>query len=129
MKVEPTMPETEPAVIIEAAAIEPSSITIDGVREQVKWRIRTDEAFSDALFSEAIQVLLADDMATAKPVLFDYIDATIGFAELSTQSGMKEDMLREMFGPASDPRAGDLFRVLSLLQQHQGIQFEVSAAA
>ena len=124
MNAEVTMPETESAAIAQ-----PPSVTIDAVREQVKWRIRTDDAFSDALFSEAIQVLLADDMATAKSVLFDYIDATIGFAELSVQSGMEEDMLREMFGPAGDPRAGDLFRVLNLLQQHQGIQFEVSTAA
>lgn len=120
---EMTMPDAEPA------PIEPLPVTIDTVREQVKWRIRTDDAFSYALFSEAIQVLLADDMPTAKTVLYDYIDATIGFAELSIQSGMAIEMLRNMFGPAGDPRAADLFRVLSLLQQHQGIQFEVSTAA
>lgn len=118
-----TPPATEPA------PIDPAELTLDGVRERVKWRIRTDEAFGDALFSEAIQVLLADDMATARSVLSDYIDATIGFAELSNQSAIEEDMLREMFGPLGDPRAADLFRVIGLLQQHRGIQFEVSTAA
>ena len=123
------MPETEPAPITEPVTIAPPETPLDTLREQVKWRIRTDEAFSDALFSEAIQVLLADDIATAKSVLYDYIEATIGFAELSVQSSMAEQTLRHMFGPAGDPRAGELFRVLSLLQQHQGIQFEVSTAA
>jgi hypothetical protein len=126
---EVTMPQAEPAATPPQAAMEPAAVTIDTVRERVKWRIRSDDAFSDALFSEAIEVLLANDMSTAKTVLFDYIDATIGFDELSAQSGIAEDALREMFGPAGDPRAGDLFRVLNLLQQHQGIHFEVSTAA
>lgn len=123
-----TLSATEPTPI-EPAPIEPSPVTMDSVRERVKWRIRTDDAFSYALFSEAIQVLLADDMATAKSVLFDYIDATIGFEELSAQSGLTSNGLKDMFGPAGNPRAADLFRVLGLLQQHQGIRLEVSAAA
>jgi len=119
------MPEAEPAPDLPT---EPP-LTLDGVREQVKWRIRTDDAFGYALLSEAIEVLLADDMTTAKSVLFDYIDATIGFDELSQQSGLALDSLRDMFGPAGDPRAADLFRVIGLLQQHQGIRLEVSTAA
>ena len=105
------------------------SITVTGVRERVKSRIRTDDAFGDAIFSEAIEVLLANDMATAKSVLFDFIDATIGFEELAVQSGLAADALREMFSQSGDPSAGELFRVLAILQQHQGIQFEVSTAA
>ena len=115
--------------VTETLPAEPAAITLDSVRESVKSRIRVDDAFGYALFSEAIEVLLVDDMATAKSVLFDYIDATIGFDELALQSGLAAEMLREMFGPAGDPRAADLFRVLGLLQQYQGIHLEVSAAA
>jgi hypothetical protein len=113
----------------EADSASPATTPLDNVRERVKSRIRTDDAFGYALFSEAIEGLLSDDMTTAKSVLFDYIDATIGFEELSVQSGLAADTLRDMFSPPGDPRAGDLFRVLNLLQQHQGIQFEVSTAA
>ena len=119
------MPKTEPAPALTDAL----PLTLDSIREQVKGRIRTDDAFGYALLSEAIEVLLADDMMTAKCVLFDYIDATIGFEELSQQSGLTEDSLREMFSPSGDPRAADLFRVIGLLQQYQGIRLEVSAAA
>lgn len=117
------------STIAEATPVDSSSTLHDGMRESVKSRLRVDDAFAYALFSEAIQVLLSDDMATAKSVLFDYIDATIGFQELSLQSGMKVETLREMFSPAGDPRAADLFRVIGLLQHYQGIQLEVSAAA
>ncbi len=101
----------------------------ESLRESVKARIRRDHAFGYALFSEAIQVLLSDDLATAKSVLFDYIDATLGFEELALQAGMSAEVLREMFGPVSDPRAGELFRIIGLVQQSQGIHLEVSAAA
>jgi DNA-binding phage protein len=125
VRAEPTMPEAEPAP---APSDEPP-LTLDSIREQVKGRIRTDDAFGYALLSEAIEVLLADDMVTAKSVLFDYIDATIGFDELSQQSGLTADSLRDMFSPSGDPRAADLFRVIAVLQQCQGIRLEVSAAA
>jgi len=117
------------ANVTETAPAAQTTMTLDGVREHVKSRIRTDGAFGDAIFTEAIEVLLANDMATAKSVLFDFIDATIGFEELAAQSGLAADMLREMFSPSGDPSAGHLFRVLAILQQHQGIQFEVSTAA
>lgn len=117
---DPASPEPAPA--------DPLLLTKELMRESVKSRIRTDEAFGSALFSEAIEVLLADDLVTAKSVLFDYIDATIGFEELSVQSTFTVETLREMFGPEGDPRAGELFRVLGVLQQHQGIQLEVVAA-
>lgn len=119
------MPEAEPAPDLPP---EPP-LTLDGMREQVKWRIRTDDAFGYALLSEAIEVLLADDMTTAKSVLFDYIDATIGFEELSRQSGLPAEDLRHMFSLSGDPRTAELFRVIGLLQLHQGIRLEVSTAA
>jgi hypothetical protein len=121
--------ETMSATVTETASAAQTTMTMDSVRERVKSRIRTDDAFGDAIFSEAIEVLLANDMATAKSVLFDFIDATIGFEELAVQSALAPDALRDMFSPSGDPSAGDLFRVLALLQQHQGIQFEVSSAA
>ena len=117
------------ATVTETVSAAQTPMTLDGVRERVKSRIRSDDAFGDALFTEAIEVLLANDMPTAKSVLFDYIEATIGFDELAIQSGMTQDALRDMFSPSGDPSAADLFRVLSILQQHQGIQFEVSTAA
>lgn len=117
------------AIVTETASAAQPTITIESVRERVKSRIRTDDAFGDAIFSEAIEVLLANDMPTAKSVLFDYIDATIGFEELGIQSDIFPDTLRDMFSPSGDPSASDLFRVLAILQQHKGIQFEVSTAA
>lgn len=98
-------------------------------RDSVRARLRTDGTFRHALLSEAVEVMLGDDMATAKSVLRDYIDATIGFDELAAQSGLTVRQLKRMFQPSGNPRASAMFRVIGVLQQHQGIQLAVSAAA
>jgi hypothetical protein len=45
----------------------------------VKARIESDPGFAQALFQEAMQTLIDGDVATAKSVLRDYINATVGF--------------------------------------------------
>ena len=48
-------------------------------KEFVKSRIERDPKFRQALFQEAVQTLIEGDVETAKAVLRDYINATIGF--------------------------------------------------
>ena len=45
----------------------------------VKARAERDVAFREALLTEAIELLLADEIETGKAILRDYINATIGF--------------------------------------------------
>jgi DNA-binding phage protein len=99
------------------------------LKKTIRDRLQSDYAFRFALLSEAVEVLLADDLPTAKSVLHDYIEATIGFAELSAQSGLPQKSLVRMFGKSGNPRADHLFKVLSILQKSQGIQLSVEAAA
>jgi hypothetical protein len=98
------------------------------LQKTIRARLQSDYAFRFALLSEAVEVLLADDLPTAKSVLRDYIDATIGFDELSAQTGLSPRSLMRMFGRTSNPRADHLFKVLAVLQKSQGIQLSVEAA-
>jgi DNA-binding phage protein len=99
------------------------------LKRTIRARLQSDYAFRFALLSEAVEVLLANDLPTAKSVLHDYIDATIGFQELSAQTGLSPRSLMRMFGKTSNPRADHLFKVLAVLQKSQGIQLSVEAAA
>lgn len=101
----------------------------EDLKKTITARLQSDYAFRFAMLSEAVEVLLADDLPTAKQVLRDYIDATIGFAELSAQTELPERTLVRMFSRAGNPRADHLFKVLSILQKTQGIQLSVDAAA
>ena len=101
----------------------------EDIKKTIRDRLQSDYAFRFALLSEAVEVLLMNDLSTAKSVLHDYIDATIGFTELSSQTGLPEKNLMWMFSEDGNPRADSLFNVLAVLQKSQGIQFAVNAAA
>ncbi len=97
-------------------------------KETVRDRAQADPAFRAALLSEAIDLLLSGDVETGRALLRDYINATIGFVELGRKSGMPPKSLMRMFGPSGNPRAGNLFAVIRLLQDETGVQIAVKAA-
>ena len=98
-------------------------------KDTIKARAAVDPAFRMALLSEAIEILLADDLQSGKSILRDYINATIGFAGLASQSGLSAKSLMRMFSIAGNPRADNLFKVIAILQRSEGIQLSVRAAA
>ncbi len=93
--------------------------------ETIRERAARDPAFRAALFSEAVQSLLAGDMDTAKAALHAYINATIGFAKLATVTGTPVKSLMRMFGPHGNPTAANLSGVIKALQKKTGVRLEV----
>ena len=57
------------------------------------------------------------DPDTGKAILRDYINATIGFEELSRVTKRPAKSLMRMFGPAGNPQARNLFEVIGHLQR------------
>jgi len=64
---------------------------------------------------------------TAKTILRDYINATVGFTELARATGIPSKSLMRMLGPGGNPRAGNLCEVVSFLQEREGVHFRVHA--
>jgi putative addiction module killer protein len=96
-------------------------------KETVKARAERDAEFRAALFTEAVEQMLAGDMDTGKAVLRDYINATIGFERLARETGTPAKSLMRMFGPKGNPRAGNLFAVISRLQKASRVRLAVAA--
>ena len=95
----------------------------------VKSRVEADPAFRQALFQEAVQTMLDGDVATAKSVLRDYINATIGFERLSLATQTPAKSLMRMFGRQGNPTAANFLGVISVLQKQTGVHLEVAAVA
>jgi hypothetical protein len=83
-------------------------------KETIRARAERDPKFRKELLREGVECMLGGDIATAKTILRDYINATVGFMR--------------MLGPAGNPRADNLFEVVSFLQQREGVRFHVKAA-
>jgi len=98
-------------------------------RDHVKARIEADPEFRQALFQEAVQTLIEGDVGTARAVLRDFINATIGFAALAKATRIPAKSLMRMFGPKGNPTAANLSEVIRVLQKKTGVHLEVRASA
>jgi len=68
-------------------------------KDTIQARAQRNPAFRKALLQEGVECLLAGDVGTGKAVLRDYINATIGFEELSRVFDKSSKSLKRMFGP------------------------------
>jgi len=97
-------------------------------RETVQADIGRDSTFRRGILSEAVESLLDGDVALAKELLRDYIDATVGFPKLAAHTKIHVKTVRQMFGPQGNPTASKLFQIIAYLQQAEGVRFEVRPA-
>ena len=91
-------------------------------------RAARDPLFRKELIREGIESMLGGDIATAKTILRDYINATVGFIELAEATKIPSKSLMRMLGPRGNPRADNLFAVVSFLQRREGVRFRVRPA-
>ena len=96
-------------------------------KDTIQARAQRDPAFRKALLQEGVECLLAGDVDTGKAVLRDYINATIGFEELSQVFDKSSKSLMRMFGPRGNPQARNLFEIIGHLLHREGLHFRVEA--
>lgn len=98
-------------------------------KETIRARVERDPEFRKELLREGIECMLSGDIATAKTILRDYINATVGFTALAAHTRIPSKSLMRMLGPAGNPRADNLFEVVSFLQRREGVRFHVRTAS
>jgi DNA-binding phage protein len=98
-------------------------------RDTIRERAQRDPEFRRALLEEAITAMIAGDMETGRSLMRNYINATVGFPQLSRKAHIPKNSLMRMFGPSGNPSAGNLFGVIAVLQKQEGISLTVHAAA
>ena len=98
-------------------------------KETVQARTTQDRQYRKELLREGVECLLTGDLDTGKAILRDYINATIGFEELSRLTRRPAKSLMRMLGPKGNPQARNLFEVIGHLQRAEGVHFELSLKA
>ena len=86
-------------------------------------RLRSDRNYRKELLREGVECLLAGDLDTGKAVLCAYINATIGFEELSRRTKRPAKSLMRMLGPSGNPHARNLLKVIQHLQRAEGLEY------
>ncbi len=98
-------------------------------RVTIRERAQREPAFRQSLLREGVQLLNDGDFETGRAILRNYINATIGFPELSRLTKIPSPSLQRMFGPSGNPRAANLFGVIGHLRRVEGVDLEVHLLA
>jgi len=94
-------------------------------KETIRARAIRDKKFRKELLREGVECLLAGDIATGKTILRDHINATVGFAEVAEATHIPSKSLMRKLGLSGNPRADNLFEIVSFLQSREGVRFHV----
>ena len=94
-------------------------------KQTVQARMKADRRYRKELLREGVECLLTGDLDTGKAILRDYINATIGFEELSRRTKRPVKSLMRMLGPSGNPQARNLLEVIGHLQRAEGLHFEL----
>jgi DNA-binding phage protein len=91
--------------------------------------LRSDRAYRVAYLSEAIESLHDGEFAVGKRMLRNYINGTLGFAELSKATTTPPKSLMRMLSEHSNPHADKLFAILGHLQEVENVRVKVLPAS
>jgi DNA-binding phage protein len=94
-------------------------------KNTVQARVQRDVKFRRALLAEAVNELLAGELATGKALLRDYVNATLGFEQLAAELGKSTKSLQRMLGSSGNPTAENLLAILKALQEQEAVHIQV----
>ena len=71
-------------------------------------RVERDPKFAGALLDEAATLFLSDEPQTARAMLRDLVNATLGFEQLAKLTGTPSKSLHRMLSPKGNPSMDNL---------------------
>ncbi len=86
-------------------------------KQTVVSRVRKDPAFAQALLDEALTLLLNGDPETAKLILRDLVNATVGFESLAEELHKPSKSLHRMLSRAGNPTLDNFSAVLGAIRK------------
>ena len=95
------------------------------VKETIDTRVKRDPEFAKALLDEAASLFLNGEPDTARLILRDLVNATIGFEELALQTSLPSKSLHRMLSAKGNPTMNNLTAILTVLRQQLKVNLEV----
>ena len=96
-------------------------------RDTVVERVRRDPAFARALLDEAATLFLNGEPSTARLILRDLVNATIGFERLAVKTSKPAKSLHRMLSKRGNPSMDNVAAILSVVRKELGVELEAHA--
>lgn len=101
-----------------------SALTRD-FKETIQERVAQDQEFAIALLNEATTLFLNGEPETARLILRDLVNATVGFEELSKATEKPSKSLHRMLSARGNPTMDNLTAILKVLKEKLNVAFDV----
>ena len=88
-------------------------------------RVRREPEFARALLDEAATLFLNGETDTARLVLRDLVNATVGFEQLATVTKKPNKSLHRMLSPRGNPSMDNLAAIFGAVRTGLKVNFDV----
>lgn len=90
-------------------------------------RVQRDPAFAKALLDEAATLFLNGEADTARLVLRDLVNATVGFERLANETGKPVKSLHRMLSRDGNPTMDNLAAIVGVVRRKLGVAIQARA--
>ena len=94
-------------------------------KQTVIERVERDPQFAKALLDEAATLFLSGEPETARLILRDLVNATIGFEQLAKITEKPSKSLHRMLSPKGNPSMDNLAAIFGAVRQWLKVAFDV----
>jgi len=94
-------------------------------KQTVVERVERDPDFAKALLDEAATLFLSGEPDTARLILRDLVNATVGFERLAELTHKPSKSLHRMLSPKGNPSMDNLAAIFSAVQNWLKVTFDV----
>lgn len=95
----------------------------------IAMRVERDPAFAKAMLDEAVTLFLNGEPYTARLILRDLVNATVGFEALAEETGRPSKSLHRMLSPAGNPGMENLSAIIGAISKALKVNLEVHAVS
>ena len=95
-------------------------------KETIVERVNRDPAFAKALLDEAITLFLNGEPETARLILRDLVNATIGFEALALAIPTPPKSLHRMLSERGNPSMNNIAAIFSAVSKNLNVQIETT---
>jgi DNA-binding phage protein len=88
-------------------------------------RVERDPSFAKALLDEAATLFLNGDPETARLILRDLVNATVGFERLAQETERPSKSLHRMLSREGNPSMDNLAAIFSAITRRLGVSLKV----
>ncbi|MDO9101220.1 MAG: transcriptional regulator [Candidatus Nitrotoga sp.] len=94
-------------------------------KQTVIERVKRDPKFAKALLDEAATLFLSDEPETARLILRDLVNATVGFEQLAVLTDKPSKSLHRRLSPKGNPSMDNLAAIFGAIRARLKVGIEV----